>query len=138
MVTFSPDPSHNLDYTQMSALALKVIKPGKGIISGIYSIENRDYDEQGPIGIHFHALIYLDKSQQMGEVGKQVRRIVKMLEKYKTTTTHFLDIKNVSMEKASEKEEYIKGDKTDPEKQEKVLMDQDWRKQVNIPDYVEL
>lgn len=138
MVTFSPDPSLSLDYQEQSKLAHKIIKPSKGIKYGIYTIENRDYDELGPIGTHFHALIILNKEEQMGEVSRQVRRIIKLLEKYKTTTTHFLDIKNVSKEKLQDKIDYIKGKKVDPEKQTKVAMDHEWKIENGIPIYVEL
>lgn len=137
MVTFSPDPSLQLDFLQLDKLAMKLGKPSKGLQACNYVIEQRGViEEEAGLGAHFHALLLLNSSEQMGQPARQITRICKMFAKYQTTSTHYLQVKKVSKEKYFSKLEYIRGEKDEPEKQIKVGVDKLWRSQYNAPDYV--
>lgn len=139
MVTFSPDPSHELGFYDLDKLARKVCKPGKGITRAHYCIEQRGMvEEEMGSGAHFHALLLLNSGEQMAQPARQITRICKMFAKYQTTSTHFLQVKKVSMEKYRDKLDYIKGLKDDPEKSQKLVVDKLWRSQYDAPSYAVL
>jgi len=139
LVTFSPDPSLQLDFLQLDGLARKLCKPSKGVEHSIYSIEQRSVvEEEAGAGAHFHAVLVLNKKEQMGQPARQMRRIVNMFASYQTTTTHFLQVKKVSKEKLIDKIAYVSGDKVDEEKMAKVAIDRLWRESYSAPDFVEL
>jgi len=138
MVTFSPDPKHQLGPYDLAKFCTKICKPTKGVSKSIWTIEQRgSLEVDMGTGPHFHLVIVLNKNEQMGQPSRQTTRITKMLEKYQTATSHFLDIKRVSEKKLPEKWDYIKGIKND-DKNEKVQIDYLWREQLNIPHYTEL
>lgn len=137
MVTFSPDPSLGLDYLQLNTLATKLCKLSKGVCESMFVIEQRGVDIMSMgTGAHFHALLILNKKEPMGEPARQTDRAVKMFVKYKTTTTHFLDVKRVSSSKLQEKIDYVMGHKNDPEKQLKTVIDYEWRKKYDAPPFI--
>lgn len=139
MVTFSPDPSHELGFFDLNKLAQKLCKPTKGVRSAVYCIEQRGMvEEEMGMGAHFHALLNLAAGQQMAQPARQITRICKMFAKYQTTSTHYLQVKKVSLEKLEDKINYIKGLKEDSEKESKLVYDRLWRQQYNAPAWVGL
>lgn len=135
MVTFSPDPTHELGGNDLNKIATKLCKPTKGIRNAIWCIEQRgENDLDMGHGAHFHALLYLNKDEQMGEPGKQTARIVRQLKQYQTKSTHFLQIKRVGLAKLDDKKSYIMGDK-DNDKNAKLYYDKAWRSQIGLSDY---
>jgi len=134
MVTFSPDPEHDLTFSDLYKLALKVCKKTKGIKESYFTVEQRGEDiEDCGLGGHFHAMIVLNKDEQMGEPSRQERAILSKLKKFETTSPRFLDIKRVSLDKLPEKLDYITGKKYDEDKFNKMEMDKYWRKTQNPP-----
>lgn len=133
MVTFSPDEKLNLNVGDLKKIAIKLTKPNEGIKSYILSIEQRgETEEEMGVGMHFHAVLELNKETQSGEVTRQVKRIVSQLGKYRTKTDHFLQIKRVSEDKFEDKWNYCMQSKSDPTKERKMEIDDIWRQQNGI------
>lgn len=141
MVTFSPDPALELGFYELDKMARKLCKLSKGIIRAYYCIEQRGMvEEEMGMGAHFHALLQLNilDGGQMAQPARQITRICKMFAKYQTTSTHFLQVKKVSLEKFNSKKDYIRGYKVDADKEQKVVLDRLWRKQYVAPNYVRI
>lgn len=133
-VTFSPDPEIGMTASDVYDIGKKLVKKSAGVAQGLFSIEHRDYPETGPVGVHIHVLIFLDKSDQSGEPARVSRRICNMLRKYKTKTDHYLQISYVSDAGMVKKVAYIHGEKDD-DKMDLVECDRAWRAEVGYKDY---
>lgn len=133
MVTFRPEEGKCNEWID---LVKKIIKPGKGVLKAICSLEQSgETEDEIGYGVHLHAVIQLNKDDQNGQFQRQATRIRKIFEGYRTKTDKFLDIKKVGQELLSEKIDYVMGKKYDEDKHLKVQMDEIWRKEKNYPRY---
>jgi hypothetical protein len=136
-VTFSPDDSHGFTFQSMRLLAVKLSKQSLRAQYTFFCIEQRGEDDvTAGTGVHFHMLIKLNKEHQSGEPGKVRRWLDQKLSKYRTTTTAYLDVKQVSQSQLAEKIGYIFGEK-DQDKQLKTKWDNHCRDLANM-DHTEL
>lgn len=128
LVTFRPSDERKVDFKEMHKLARLTCKISKGVYKSLFCLEQTGLtqDEWGH-GLHFHALIMLDHGEIMGQVARQKKRIIALLEPYKTTSPRFLDFKRVSAALLTDKVNYIKGEKRKEDKQAGVIACREWR-----------
>lgn len=132
MVTFSPDDTLNFTAGRLCELAFQLCKPSLATIYTAFVVEQRgETPEEMGLGPHIHILLKLNKGQQSGERARVVDRIRRKLQKYRTTSDHFLDIKFVSEKKWADKVNYCMGDKND-DKCPKLSIDRMWRDDLNL------
>lgn len=139
MITFNPDPKHDMSPHKLLELGEKVIKLTSGVKESYLAIEQSGTIEGENLGInsHFHAILILDKTSQSGEIKRVGRRVINILEPYKTKTTRFLDIKLVSQDRLQDKILYLNGDK-DEHKLPACDGDVVWREENKIPQIIHL
>lgn len=127
-VTLSPEPGTVTPIELLASFEKMLGKDKQGIAQSYWSIENEGTNGPHP---HIHSLIYLDKTKPSGERGKVRAMIKRHLEKYKTKTEHYLQIKPVSEAKVKDKLDYVMGNKREKVKMEFVEKDRQWRKDNN-------
>lgn len=137
-VTFSPnEETLKITSVQIFELALKICKPVNGTLESMFCMEQRGLTEEEVnknVGVHFRALIVLDKRHQGGERGRQVTRITNILKKYQTTT-HLLQIKFVSSDTLQSKIDHIMGNKEKSNKEQNMVITRIWREKNNFLKY---
>lgn len=129
-ITINPDPKYNLSVRAMYDKLCKLCKSTR-IIEYLFSIEQRgDTDDKMGHGIHAHILIkhkfpkFCKLQQHFYNAYKTVIGNIKCID--------IRHCKNVS--DVRHRISYIRGEKKDDSKIEKVLIDRQWRAQWGIED----
>lgn len=129
-ITINPDPKYNLSVKAINDKLCKLCKSSR-ILEYLYSIEQRgDTEENMGYGIHAHILVkhkFPKFCKLQGHFYNAFKTVIGNI--------RHIDIKNCkSVIDVSNRINYIKGEKKDDSKIEKVLIDRKWRQQWNIKD----
>lgn len=123
-INFKPDINSDVIQKVLSRLADRTI-----ISKYSYSIEQRGSDDSTRgTGLHSHWLVHTSKP-----LSEFKRDCLSTLGKYLGNSRH-LDIRKYPLEYESDKIQYLKGNKWDPDKESKVVQDRLFRLENNLDD----